>query len=204
MQEACSLSRWFGAEAVRIYAELSETTLQREQRKLREFIERRGGTVSVRELMQFHWPLRDQRDEAERQLGVLVKNGFGKWIDDKGSRGPAARKFQMFGASTSTSFGKIRGENEKPVDVDVGSSRKITPASPPDAEPAGVSVPLMITHQMEAELLRRGLTQCEINKLTPQQAHEILATPATPTSGSEQEIAADIVIGEDPEGETLI
>jgi hypothetical protein len=134
MQEACSLSRWFGAEAVRIYAELSETTLQREQRKLCEFIERRGGTVGVRDLMQFHWPLRDQRDEAERQLGVLVRNGFGKWVDDKGSRGPAARKFQMFSASTSTGFSKIQGENEKPVDVEAGGSQEITPAEQPKIE----------------------------------------------------------------------
>jgi hypothetical protein len=59
----------------------------------------------------------------------------------------------------------------------------------------GVSVPVMITRQMEAELLRRGLTRAEIDKLTPQQAHEILATRATPASGSDQE---------DPEGETLI
>jgi hypothetical protein len=128
IQEACSLSRWFGAEAVRIYAELSETTLQREQRKLCEFIERRGGAVSVRDLMQDYWALRDRRDEAERQLGALVRNGFGKWVDEKGSRGPAARKFQMFSASTSTGFGKIRGENEKPVDVDAYNSQKTTAA----------------------------------------------------------------------------
>ena len=38
----------------------------------------------------------------------------------------------------------------------------------------------MITKAQEADLLRRGLTQAEINKLTPQQAQEILATPATP------------------------
>jgi hypothetical protein len=159
MQEACSLSRWFGAEAVRIYAELSETTLQREQRKLCEFIERRGGTVGVRDLMQFHWPLRDQRDEAERQLGVLVRNGFGKWVDDKGSRGPAARKFQMFSASTSTGFGKIRVENEKTVDVEAGSSQKITPAEQPKIErvsgqePASEPADIVIGKNPEGETI---------------------------------------------------
>ena len=51
MQAACDLARWFGNEAVRIYAELAETREQREQRELVEFIERRGGTVTVREVM---------------------------------------------------------------------------------------------------------------------------------------------------------
>ena len=40
----------------------------------------------------------------------------------------------MFSASTSTGFGKIRGENEKPVDVDAGSSQKITPPEQPKIE----------------------------------------------------------------------
>jgi hypothetical protein len=140
MRAACKLARWSGNETTRIYAQLSETPAQRAQRELIEFIERRGGTVSVRDLMQLHWPLRDQRDEAERQLGVLVRNGFGKWVDDKGNRGPAAHKFQMYSASTSTGFGKIRGENEKSVDVDAGSSQKTTPAEQPNVEPVPVPV----------------------------------------------------------------
>jgi hypothetical protein len=192
MQAACDLARWSGNETARIYAELAETPQQREQRELVEFIERRGGAVSVREITQFHRPLRGQRDEAERQLGVLVRNGFGKWFDDKGSRGPAARKFQIHRASTSTGFGKIRGENEKPVDVDSSSSQEITPAEEPKIEPvsdpgttetaaaaaSGASVPSMMTKAMEAQLKQRGLTQAQIDKLTPQRAHEILATPA--------------------------
>jgi hypothetical protein len=43
MQAACDLARWFGNEAVRIYAELAETREQRELRELCEFVERRCG-----------------------------------------------------------------------------------------------------------------------------------------------------------------
>ena len=43
MQAACDLARWFGNEALRIYAALAETPEQREQRELVHFIERRGG-----------------------------------------------------------------------------------------------------------------------------------------------------------------
>ena len=50
MQAACELARWFGNEAERIYALIAETPEQREQRKLVEFIERRGGRVTEREV----------------------------------------------------------------------------------------------------------------------------------------------------------
>jgi hypothetical protein len=71
MQAACELARWFGNEAVRIYADLAETREQREQRELCEFIERRGGTVTVRDVMQSYAPLKNERDEAERALAAL-------------------------------------------------------------------------------------------------------------------------------------
>jgi hypothetical protein len=66
----------------------------------------------------------------------------------------------MFSASTSTGFGKIRGENEKPVDVEAGSSQKVISAEQPKIEP----IP----------------------------AKEPASEPA------------DIVIGKDPEGETIL
>ena len=47
----------------------------------------------------------------------------------------------MFSASTSTGFGKIRGENEKPVDVEAGSSEEITPAEQPKIEPEPAKEP---------------------------------------------------------------
>jgi hypothetical protein len=161
MQEACSLSRWFGAEAVRIYAELSETTLQREQRKLCEFIERRGGAVTIRELMQFHRPLRDQKDEAERQLEMLVRNGLGKWLPvHHDGAGRPARKFHLLRPSTSTQFGISRAKAENSVDVDTYKGKKITPAGEPKIEPISAK-----------------------------------------KSASEP---ANIVIGKDPEGETVL
>ena len=40
------------------------------------------------------------------------------------------------------------------------------------------SVPVMITRKMEADLLSRGLTQEQINAMTPQEANDMLAQPA--------------------------
>ncbi len=39
--------------------------------------------------------------------------------------------------------------------------------------PAGV--PFMVTQQMRADLLSRGYTVAQIDQLTPQQAHDVLA-----------------------------
>jgi hypothetical protein len=163
MQAACDLARWSGKETARIYAMLAETREQREQRELIEFIQRRGGTVSVRDIMQFYRPLRNQRDETERQLGVLVRNGFGKLFDDKGRRGPTARKFQILSVSTSTGFGKIGGENEKPVDVDTYSCPEITPAEEPETEPVPakepISPPADVSSEVDAFVPQQAATE---------------------------------------------
>ncbi|MBP7937497.1 MAG: DUF3987 domain-containing protein, partial [Phycisphaerae bacterium] len=54
------LSRWFGHEARRVYATLGESDEGRDRRHLVEWIERRGGRVSVRELTHGLRPYRGQ------------------------------------------------------------------------------------------------------------------------------------------------
>jgi hypothetical protein len=51
MRAACDLARWSGNEAMRVYRQFSETKEEREQRELVEFVQRRGGEVTVRETM---------------------------------------------------------------------------------------------------------------------------------------------------------
>lgn len=79
---------------------------------------------------------------------------------------------------------------ERPVAT--GDERFAPPAEAAAPAPAAAgttaSVPMMITRQMEADLLARGISQQEINAMTPQQANEILAAagqrtaePAVPT-----------------------
>jgi len=53
VEAACELARRSGKETSRVYTQLAETDDQRKQRELCEFIERRGGTVYEREVMQF-------------------------------------------------------------------------------------------------------------------------------------------------------
>lgn len=72
------LSRWFGREAKRVYAMLSETDEQREDRRLIEWIYRKGGQVTVRQCQQGHRTYRS-RDAACAALERLVQLGHGYW-----------------------------------------------------------------------------------------------------------------------------
>jgi hypothetical protein len=74
MVSGITLSQWFGHECERVYAMLSETDAQRERRELCELMRKRGGVVSVRELMRSSSRY-GQSEEAERALEGLVKAG---------------------------------------------------------------------------------------------------------------------------------
>jgi len=130
MQAACNLARWFGNEAVRIYATLSETPAQREERRLVEFIRRRGDEVTVRDVMQGYWPLKNQREKAEAELNALAATGQGKWepVPHVGAGRPAW-KFKLFPTSTSTQFNISPSLAGNSVDVDASSAVQNAPAS---------------------------------------------------------------------------
>jgi hypothetical protein len=125
MRAACDLARWFGAEAVRIYASMAETAEQRETRKLVEFIASHGGLVSVRDVTHKNWAFRDQTDKAEQALNALVKKGLGQWLDIKPEgRGRPTRKFQLLQASPSPKIPDIRGETLNYGDGDALGGQK--------------------------------------------------------------------------------
>jgi Protein of unknown function (DUF3987) len=72
------LADWFGNEAKRVYDVLQESADAREQRELIELIRRRGGTVSIRELMRMsrRFPT---ADDALAALEPLTSAGFGRF-----------------------------------------------------------------------------------------------------------------------------
>jgi len=133
MRAACDLARWFGAEAVRIYATMAETAEQRETRKLVEFIESRGGLVSVRDVTHYHWPFRNQPDKAERALDALVKQRLGQWLDIRPEgRGRPTRKFQLHPASPSPKIPDLPGKTPNYGDGDALGSLQNTESREPE------------------------------------------------------------------------
>jgi hypothetical protein len=81
LRAAIALVEWFASEAVRVYTILRETAEERECRRLVEWIEARGGSVSPRDLQRANprrWPT---SVHAEAALDGLVGQGFGEWRD---------------------------------------------------------------------------------------------------------------------------
>lgn len=90
------LARWFANEARRVYSVLSESDDERDARRLVELIQRRGGSVSGRELVQASRAYRTVAD-AESVLSALVDVGKGRWETpaQRGRGGPKARRFVL-------------------------------------------------------------------------------------------------------------
>ena len=133
------LARWFGHEARRIYAMLDEPNEIRDRRRLLEWVERKGGSVTAREVQQGHRQYRTA-DDARAALEELAKANFGHWEPTPpGRRGQPTRRFRL--AETSTVYGNTPkpGENTNSVDVDsVDAADSQTEGMPVDSEDSGV------------------------------------------------------------------
>lgn len=91
-----ALARWFGDEARRVYAIMDESDDDRESRRLVELIQRKGGDVSGRELVQASRMFPTVAN-AEAALTRLVEAGHGSWVtpEQRGRGGPKARRFVL-------------------------------------------------------------------------------------------------------------
>lgn len=119
MAAGIALTTWFKRETRRVYALLSETDDDRDQRRLVEWLERRGGAATAREAqMGCRW-LRDP-GAAEAALEQLAKAGWGNWEPTPpGRRGQPTRHFRL---STVNSIGEPPDENVNTVDVDTADA----------------------------------------------------------------------------------
>ena len=104
MRRAIAVVEWFKSEGRRVYAILRESEKQRVDRQLVEWIERRGGTVTVRDLTHNLSQYRGRADAAKADLDALAKAGRGVWEHpapgQKGGR-PSPR-FVLATADTNT------------------------------------------------------------------------------------------------------
>ncbi len=95
MNAGITLATWFKHEARRVYAMLDETDVEHDQRRLVEWIERKGGTVTAREAQQGCRWLREA-GAAENALDVLVTAGRGTWEQSlAGQPGQPTRRFKL-------------------------------------------------------------------------------------------------------------
>ncbi|MCC6427495.1 MAG: DUF3987 domain-containing protein [Phycisphaerales bacterium] len=118
------LARWFVDEARRVYAILSESDDDRETRRLVDWIERKGGTVTARDLTHGVRAYRGDPDAAERALSALVEAGIGHWEADahgpKGGR--PAQRFRLVSTVTVTETPTNAGKDVGYGDGDTGDT----------------------------------------------------------------------------------
>lgn len=119
MAAGITLADWFGHEGRRVYGVLDESDEERDRRRLVEWIERKGGLATPRDVqMGCRW-LREA-GTAEAALDALAKASWGIWRDlpttAKGGR--PARVFALSTPSTVNGTPMNPGENRRCVDVD--------------------------------------------------------------------------------------
>jgi hypothetical protein len=95
MDAAIRVTRWFAREALRVNAMLSESDAERTTRQLVEWIERKGGAVTVRDLTRGPREYRNRPEDAEAALQALVAAGFGCW-DTAGAGAKGGRPAERF------------------------------------------------------------------------------------------------------------
>jgi hypothetical protein len=79
MEAGIKLCQWFKRETTRVYAILKESDESRERRRLLEWIQKKGGVVTARELARGPRAYRDNPDAAEAALKDLASAGLGTW-----------------------------------------------------------------------------------------------------------------------------
>jgi hypothetical protein len=114
------LARWFGDEARRVYAILSESDEDRETRRLVEWIERKGGAVTARDLTHGLRAYRADPDAAERALSALVEAGYGRW--EPNTVGRPTQRFRLFSTVTVTETPTKAGKDVAYGDGDTGET----------------------------------------------------------------------------------
>ena len=130
MNAGIELVSWFKHEARRVYAMLIESDVERNQRQLVEWITRKGGTVTAREVQQGCRWLKAP-GAAETALEALVKAAQGTWLTSPaGQPGQPTRRFKL--STVPVVYGNVvsPGERTRTVDVDIVEGSK--DERPPD------------------------------------------------------------------------
>jgi hypothetical protein len=131
MNAGITLANWFKHEARRVYALLDESEGERDQRRLVDWIGRKGGTVTARAVQQGCRWLKEP-GKAEQALEELVKARRGAWQNST-STPKGGRPGRVFVLSTPSTAYTTEDTPQQPagfVDVDnVDDTETETPAT---------------------------------------------------------------------------
>jgi hypothetical protein len=129
MRRGITLADWFGGEARRVFGVFAESEADREVRELVEWIRRKGGAATAREVQQGHRRL-TTASEAEAAIDELAKAGWGGWEQTPpGQRGQPTRRFRLSASSTVYGNSALPDEKRNTVDVDAPESEPLDAAN---------------------------------------------------------------------------
>lgn len=138
MRAGIELARWFEAEAERVYAMLSEKPEDRSARLLADWVRRKGGRASPRDLQRSNGAKYPKTGAAELALDALVSAGWGEWEDEppKAGGGRPSRVFVLH--QPSSSDGR---QNPTQLPPDENAPPDPAPDTTPDLHPDGHGFP---------------------------------------------------------------
>jgi hypothetical protein len=142
MAAGITLATWFKGEARRVYAMLDESDAECSERRLAEWVERKGGRVTAREAQQGCRWLKEP-GTAEAALNELVRAGRGTWqeVPTTAGGGRPSRAFVLSTVSTVYGTPETDMENGGSVDVDSVDASRARPAADPTDFPFGFNNP---------------------------------------------------------------
>jgi len=136
VEAGIALVVWFKNEVRRVYGVLGESDKEREQRRLVEWIDQRGGRVTARKVQQGNRRFKTS-DEAEAGLQELISAGLGDWesVPTTTKGGRPTRVFRRSTASTVYETPENPEENRGSADVDSVDATNEHPESVGRSEP---------------------------------------------------------------------
>ena len=122
MQRAIRLTQWHVRETQRFYEWIHELTIDSQDQRVLEWIRKKGGEVTPRDLARGIWQFRGKTDEAEAVLQRLVEARCGTWENIPSSQkgGKPKRVFRVRDVHRHRHNLENSGDFGGYVDVDVG------------------------------------------------------------------------------------
>jgi len=152
MERAIAVTHWFSEEAARVYRELGSAggagnKQQREKSRLLNWIEQRGGSVTVREVQRACCWI-GNAEKAESAIAELVADGRGEWKHSApGRNGRPVRQFLLTDGTDTDGTTENTEENRGSVSVSGGTESENVfsdGAESLDLQPAGGRVEVAI------------------------------------------------------------
>jgi hypothetical protein len=150
----CRLCRWFADEAGRVYALMGESEQTSHLRKLIDFIARKGGEMTARNLQNANGRKYPDAESAKQGLQAVVDAGLGEWVTRKakgGVGGHAYNAVRLKASDTSDNRTQVVTPQEVIMSASASDASPTPSDGRPDASPVVGQSSGAVGHPSDAE-----------------------------------------------------